>query len=250
MTAERPECQMKIAILSDIHGNLEALQEVLLDMESSGPEAAVCLGDNVGYGPNPEEVVTIIRERKIPCVMGNHELGVVREDFLTWFNPLARQSLLITRGLISPETMEYIRLLQPSLTYENALFVHGCPPDSITRYIFNVPDTILMKILRQSDQPLCFVGHTHELGIITSDGTAIRREGLPRGLTRLEPGLRYVVNVGSVGQPRDGNNNAKYVIWDSSEDVLDVRFVPYDISATAAKIEKLGFPGINARRLF
>jgi len=121
---------MRIAILSDIHGNLEALEQVLEDLDRQRPDSVVCLGDNVGYGPNPEEVLNIVRERRMPCVMGNHELGVVDAQYLGWFNPLARTSLLVTRQLLSSSSLEYIRDLKPFLIHEEGLFVHGCPPDS------------------------------------------------------------------------------------------------------------------------
>ncbi len=241
---------MKIAVISDIHGNLEALQEVLRDMDLSRPDAVICLGDNIGYGPDPEEVVRVIRKHEIPCVMGNHELGIVRETFLPWFNSLARRSLLLTRQLISEDTVDYIRRMKSSLTYQKALFVHGCPPNSITRYIFDVPDGVLVKIFWQMDREICFVGHTHDLGIISFDGRNVEHTHLAGGLTPLEEHHRYIVNIGSVGQPRDGNNSAKYVIWNIPKGTIEVRYVPYDISKTAAKITQLGFPEVNARRLY
>ncbi|ABK18396.1 metallophosphoesterase family protein [Syntrophobacter fumaroxidans] len=241
---------MRIAILSDIHGNLEALEQVLEDLDRQRPDSVVCLGDNVGYGPNPEEVLNIVRERRMPCVMGNHELGVVDAQYLGWFNPLARTSLLITRQLLSSGSLEYIRDLKPFLIHEEGLFVHGCPPDSVTRYLFEVSNRAMAGLFQRMTQAVCFVGHTHDLELVTFDGARIRRIALGEGVVQLAEGCRHIVNVGSVGQPRDGNNNAKYVIWNVSANSVEIRFLPYDIPRTAEKILRLGFPEINALRLF
>jgi predicted phosphodiesterase len=243
---------MRIAILSDIHGNLEALREVLADIERSRTDAVLCLGDNIGYGPDPERVVELIRERHIPCVMGNHELGLVDEAYLDWFNISARASLLLTRQLIGSETLDYLRQLRPVLSLEGCLCVHGCPPDSVTTYLFQVSDADLQKVFRNMKEDICFVGHTHDLELMRFDGKEIARTFLARGEISLDrdPGQKAIINVGSVGQPRDGNNNAKYVIWDTTRWRLEVKFIAYDIAATASKILQLGFPEFNARRLW
>lgn len=241
---------MRIAVLSDIHGNLEALEQVLADLDRQRSDSVICLGDNVGYGPDPEEVVKLIRGRRIPCVMGNHELGVIDAESLAWFNPSARKSLLITRELLSSQSLDYIRDLKPCLVHEEGLFVHGCPPDSITRYLFEVSDRSLAKLFHRMAQDICFVGHTHALELVSFDGAKVGRRDLGEGVVPLREGCRYIVNIGSVGQPRDGNNNAKYVIWDRSENSIETRFLPYDIPWTAQKIRRLGFPEINASRLF
>jgi predicted phosphodiesterase len=243
---------MKIAVLSDIHGNFEALQKVLADIDRSGTDAVLCLGDNIGYGPEPEAVVGLIRKRHIPCVMGNHELGLVDESYLDWFNTTARVSLLLTRELISSDTLEYMRQLRPFLSFQGCLCVHGCPPDSITTYLFQVAPADLVLPFQNMQQSICFVGHTHDLELIGFNGEEITRAPLYQGEISLDldQGQKYIVNVGSVGQPRDGNKHAKYVIWDTTRRMLEVRFIPYDIAATANKILQMGFPEFNARRLW
>jgi predicted phosphodiesterase len=241
---------MRLAVISDIHGNLEALQEVLADVDRCRADAVVCLGDSVGYGPAPEEVVSLIRGREIPCVVGNHKLGLLDCAFLDWFNPPTRRSLVLTRRLISGETLEYMRRLPPALSLEGALCVHGCPPDSATRYLFEVSERRLGDLLSTMGEEICFVGHTHQLEIVAWDGRRVTRKRPAEGLHALWPARRVIVNVGSVGQPRDGSNRAKYVIWDRQERSLDVRFVPYDIAVTAGKILEMGFPEFNASRLW
>ncbi|UCG80249.1 MAG: metallophosphoesterase, partial [Desulfobacterales bacterium] len=105
---------MRLAIISDIHGNLEAFKEVLADIDQSKVDEIASLGDNIGYGPEPEEVVQLIRKHNIPSVMGNHELAVSDTRYLDWMNPSARQSLVMTRHLLSPDTLDYIDTLKPS----------------------------------------------------------------------------------------------------------------------------------------
>jgi predicted phosphodiesterase len=241
---------MKVAVISDIHGNIEAFREVLADIEQVGADSIISLGDNIGYGPDPEEVARLIRSKNIPSVMGNHELGIAQPEFLKWFNESARRSLLLTEELISPETRNCLGGLHASLVFQGGLFVHGCPPDSITEYLFEASDSDLEPLFEQMAQQVCFVGHTHTLELITFESELIVHSSPGRQKIRLGKAEKYIVNAGSVGQPRDGNNNAKYVLWDTAEDTIEIRFIPYDIASTAEKIIRLGFPQINATRLW
>lgn len=240
---------MRTAILSDIHGNLEALEAVFGDLEDRAIDRMVSLGDNVGYGPDPAKVLQRLSERGVPSVLGNHELGLVNASFLSWFNATARRSLLITRRLLSPESLEQIRTFGRTLKMGSALFVHGCPPDSVTRYFFEVYDSEWRQIFSEMAETICFVGHTHELGAVEYDGVEIAQHTLSCGVFRLRADRRYVVNAGSVGQPRDGDRRAKYLIWDDEDETIEVRCVPYAVERTVEKVLELGFPEINARRL-
>lgn len=242
---------MKVAVISDIHGNLEAFTEVLADIDRAGADSIVCLGDLIGYGPNPEEVVRLLRSRSIPSVMGNHELVLASWDFLDWFNETARESLVLSQGLISAGTREWLRALHPTLVLDGALFVHGCPPKSISDYIFEPDDEEFSIIFNNIEERICFVGHTHTLQAISFADRIVRHHRLQEGTFDLNPRARYIICVGSVGQPRDGyNSNAKYALWDSGPGRLEIRSVPYEASRTAEKIISLGFPRTNAYRLF
>jgi predicted phosphodiesterase len=241
---------MKTAVISDIHGNLEAFKEVLADMDRVNIRDAVCLGDIVGYGPDPEEVVRLLRGRGIPSVMGNHELALTQPRVLQRMTPSARKSVVLSRNLLSPSSLNYLKSLPPFLIFHGALCVHGCPPDSVTTYLFAVSNTRLHSLFRAMKERICFAGHTHDLEIIRFEGQHVVRQPLIRGLVDLDEQTRYIVNVGSVGQPRDGTNHAKYLIWDTDAGIIDVRFVPYDIAKTADKILKVGFPEFNATRLW
>lgn len=241
---------MRLAVISDIHGNWEAFEAVLRDIEDRGAEGILCLGDALGYGADPELVVTEMRRRNIPSILGNHELALLDPSLLEWFNPPTQQSLFITRRLISDSTMHYIGSLKATMVVQGALLVHGAPPDSVLTYLFELGKEKLRSILRDLKQDICFVGHTHQLEIIAWDGRDVSFSPLGPGEHALRTGWKYIINVGSVGQPRDGDNRAKYIIWDPDTWKLEVRFVPYDIAKAALKIIEKGFPAFNAARLW
>lgn len=241
---------MRIAVLSDIHGNLEAFREVLRDLEVVQPDRVVCLGDAVGYGPDPETVVRLLQSHGIPTVLGNHEWALAHPNHLEWFNPSARLSLERTAELLSPEILRIVTAWPVTIHVEGALCVHGCPPDSVTRYLFEVVPEEFPVLFSTYAEPLCFVGHTHQLRWVRWDGDRGSSGRLLGEVLRLHPSDRYIINVGSVGQPRDGDNRAKYVVWDTTAQTVQVHRVPYDIAKTAEKILALGFPRINADRLW
>ena len=241
---------MRLAIISDIHGNYDAFQQVLADIDRSGIDEVVSLGDNVGYGPEPDLVVQEIRTRQIPSVQGNHELALKDPEYLNWFNPSARKSLIKTRGLLSDESLHFIKKLEPFLTSHNCRFVHGFPPDSPLMYMFQLSDRSKIEVFEKSAERLCFIGHTHTLEIIGYDGRKLEYQDLPEGITPLDQNKNYIINIGSVGQPRDTSNDAKYAIWDSARDTIDIRFISYDIARVVKKIQDAGLPIEHANRLW
>ncbi len=240
---------MRMAVLSDIHGNLEALEQVLADIEGSDIDRIVCLGDSIGYGPEPEGVVSMIHDRHIPSILGNHELAVIDQNLLTWFNPLARRSLLKTIEMLSEKTIDFISGLKPFMTFDGYRFVHGYPPDSATTYLFQIGEDGLRQTFKQMKEKICFVGHTHRLEIIGFNDKAITRSLFIQNIVHLNNTDRYIINIGSVGQPRDGDNHAKYVILDTEKNSVEVKFVPYDIASVVNKIIEAGLPTEHAVRL-
>ncbi len=241
---------MRIAIVSDIHGNLEALHAVLREIDQSRVDRIVSLGDNVGYGPDPDEVVRTLQRLDVHSVMGNHELGLVDPSSHPWFNKSALTSLLITRRLLSDPSLESIAALPSTWVEGGALFVHGCPPNSISRYVFEISLQEMAVLIQSLAQNICFVGHTHVLSLYVDDGEQVEEVPLGEGIHELRGPRRYLVNAGSVGQPRDGDNRAKYLIWMPEEGLLEVHCVAYDIAKTAARILERGFPRFNADRLW
>jgi len=241
---------MRVAIISDIHGNFDAFQQVLKDIDRSSVDSIISLGDNIGYGPEPERVIQEIQSRGIPSIIGNHELAVNDPDYLNWFNPVARRSLIITRDMLSKRSMRFIAELEPYRVDHQCRFVHGFPPDSSLIYFFQVSDALKKKIFDEMTERLCFVGHTHALEIVEYDGGDLEYKNLSEGLVALDAGKKYIINIGSVGQPRDGNNASKYAIWDSSKSSIEIKFISYDIAAVVQKIKAAGLPENHAQRLW
>lgn len=241
---------MRLAVLSDIHANLQAFQAVLADIEKRQVAEIYSLGDNIGYGPQPEEVTDLLQQRAIASTMGNHEYALLSPNYYKSLNPSARKSIDITRELVSGRTMSDIASLPPLLTVHGCRFVHGCPPDSVVRYLFAPSDERLRRLLALFPEPLCLFGHTHNLAIyaMDSDG-AIEKRRIGQEKLMLGENRRAIVNIGSVGQPRDGDFSAKYLLYDTEENSIEIRYVPYDSRETKARILALGFPEFNARRL-
>ncbi len=240
---------MRLAVISDIHGNMDALEQVLADIDQAGVRTVFSLGDNIGYGAEPERVVQTLMARGIPSVLGNHEMAALDPGFLDWFNPIAQTSLTRTFGMLSPKSMNFTAGLPTQMSAHGCRFVHGFPPDSPTVYLFQVEVERRARVLKVLPQRLCFVGHTHVLEISGFDGHDFTDVGIREGPIPLDPGLKYLINVGSVGQPRDGDIRAKYVIWDADQNTLEIRFVAYDAQAAADKILAAGLPEQHARRL-
>jgi predicted phosphodiesterase len=241
---------MRLAIISDIHGNFEALQRVLEDIGQAGADRIVCLGDNIGYGPEPEEVVNELRRLEVPCLMGNHEKALTSSAYLKRLNFTAQESMRITRKLLSPANQQYSKALPGFHTEDGVRFVHGCPPDSATVYLYEPSAVRLRKLFDTFPEELCFFGHTHLLVLYGWQADKVETTFMKEGVYRLSPGQRCLVNVGSVGQPRDGTNHAKYLIWDQEKGSLAVRYVSYDIAITANGIIDQGLPEVCAKRLW
>ncbi|MGD2185499.1 MAG: metallophosphoesterase family protein [Desulfobacterales bacterium] len=240
----------KIAIISDIHGNMEAFEQVLTDIEKFNVDAVISLGDNIGYGPEPDRVIKYIKKHHISSVLGNHELAIIEPTYLSWFNVAAKRSLEKTLTLLSEPSIEFITTMKAYLTQYGCRFVHGFPPDSPLTYSFQVSEGKTQKAFDELSERRCFIGHTHTLDLISCDGRRLDFNCLKEGPHKLDPSRKYIISAGSVGQPRDGDNRSKYLIWDSSEDRLEVRFVTYDIAAVVRKIKEAGLPQEHAQRLW
>ena len=164
------------------------------------------------------------------------------KNYLTTFNPYARKALVINRKKISDPAKHYISTLKPCLVRYGCRFVHGVPPDTIARYIFNESDQKLIQIMERLKERITFVGHTHQLGIYELDHGNLKKKMFMKLTVFLAKTRRYIINSGSVGQPRDSYNEAKYVVWDSARNTVTSRFVPYDYHTAAKKIKKAGIP--------
>ncbi|MYL83843.1 metallophosphoesterase [Desulfovibrio aerotolerans] len=240
---------MLLAAIADIHGNLEALVAVLADIDARPPDLVVSLGDNIGYGPDPEAVLQLLEARLIPSVRGNHEWAAVDPSRRGGFNSQALEALIRTEGLLSREALARIANYPTSLVTAGCRLVHGLPPNDTTSYLFEAGETTLRRCFARTPEPVSLVGHTHMLEGVTLRGRCVDRFELSLGDNPLDPADRHIVNVGAVGQPRDGDNRAKYGIFDTESHVLTIRAVPYDIEAVARKIVERGLPKRYADRL-
>lgn len=240
---------VKVAVLSDIHGNLEAFEAVCADLEQQGADRVICLGDNIGYGPNPEEVVCQVRQLGYLSVLGNHEFALMDERGRRWFNFQAEENNVETEKLLSDKSIGYCCCLPTFLEFQNAYFVHGYPPTSVFRYLDRQSDEKIATLFASALASIFFLGHTHRLELVTGKKGVISRTTLGQETVLLEPDKKHIISCGSVGQPRDGDKRAKYIMWDCENHQLEVRFIDYDNKTTMEKIRNRGFPEIYALRL-
>lgn len=241
---------MRIAILSDIHANLEALQAVIDDLNRTKPDTVICLGDMIGYGPEPEEVIRLIQHKGYISILGNHEAAITEPKIRKWLNFQARENSIQTQKLLSHDSLDFCINLPKFLNLSDALFVHGFPPDSVLGYVNRKSDKQITALFNRAARALYFVGHTHNLLAVSWDGTHLERAPLTEGKTSLQHGIKYIINVGSVGQPRDGNNRAKYILWHTESHCIESVQIPYDFKTTSRKIKERGFPEAYGLRLW
>ena len=239
------------AVISDIHGNLEALEAVLADVPE-GVEQVFCLGDVIGYGASPNECCDLVRKAEMPVISGNHDLAVTDLDTnLAWFNPVAAAAVRWTRGQLTEDNAQFLFSRPRKIQAEGALFVHGSIRDP-DEYIVDATTARENLALLKSDYPgtpVCYFGHTHVKTVAPSPAS-----GDGQGVLDLGSEGPYLVNPGSVGQPRDGDTFASYVVaGNPGEDgpVRDIafRFVEYDIEKAQSKIRSAGLPQMLADRL-
>lgn len=236
---------MKYAILGDIHANLEALTKVLDDARSQGVTRYACVGDIVGYNANPVECLDMVRELNCACVRGNHDHYCSHPENLNGFHPLAADVVSWTRKQLTEEQQNFLRNLRYVSSVETFTIVHSTlDMPEMWGYVFDRLEA--EANFNYQSTTLCFYGHTHVP--LAFEKTDTIRFGL---YTKIKVGLgkKYLINVGSVGQPRDGDPRAAYVVFDMVNNVVELRRVPYEIERTQKKILDAGLPGRIAARL-
>jgi predicted phosphodiesterase len=238
----------KILVISDIHANLTALEAVLAD--AGTVDEVWCLGDIVGYGPNPNECVERIRALpKLICMMGNHDFAAIGDMALETFNSDAKKALLWQREMLTDANKKFLRTLSQELVVRgNVSLAHGSPRDPIWEYIMN---TLTARINLDFFETLwCFVGHSHFQAIFQyhSETNDLSIE-VPNLAERYDLKERAILNPGSVGQPRDRDPRAAYAIFRPKEKVWEPRRVEYDIKTVQKRILDVGLPPRHAERL-
>ncbi len=238
--------QVKRALISDIHGNLEALEAVLADIGNQDVDEIYCLGDIIGYGPNPCECLDLVMKRAKRTILGNHDQAALFDP--DGFNPMALQAIYWTRDQLDngPGTSnqindrwDFLGELPRQIDEGAYRFVHGSPRDPTNEYVFPeyVFDTRKMEILFGKFEHLCFMGHTHLPGVFTTECDFITPDDCD--FTYKIGKEKLMVNVGSVGQPRDDNNKSCYVVLDTEANTITFRRIDYDRNSTADKIYKV-----------
>lgn len=244
---------MKIGVIADIHGNLEALEAVLSHARGEGVESFVCLGDVVGYNANPHECVEIVRSLGcLAIVKGNHDYYAGNDELMLSFNPMAFAAAKWTREHLTEDDREWLRnlpltadvlLTSPPIHF---ILVHGTLEHPQNwGYVLDVPSALSSMSFQWTQ--LCFCGHTHSPVTFEQTMTEMLVNFSPS--ITLEDGHKYLVNVGSVGQPRDHDNRASYGIYNVEEDTIEIHRVEYDILSVQKKILKAGLPVRCAERL-
>ncbi len=236
---------MKFAIIADIHGNWEALQVVLEDIQHQKCTHYACVGDVVGYNANPKECLDLIRSMGMPVVKGNHDEYCSSEDALEGFNPHAAEAVNWTRKQLTTDDRQWLRDLKYTRMVTSFSMVHATL-DGPQRWGYVFDKLGAAASFPYQTTQVCFFGHTHV-------PVAFIRDSMVRGGTyskfKVEPGKKYFVNVGAVGQPRDGNPKAGYVVYDMDASTIELRRLDYDIATAQEKIRAAGLPERLAERL-
>jgi len=236
---------MRLAILSDLHANLEATEAVLSDARERDCTHFICLGDVVGYNANPHECVEIVQKMECPVVKGNHDEQASLTESSRGFNALAEAAINWTRAHLTNEDKEWLRDLRLSQQVHDFTIVHATldTPEQ-WGYVFNNLDAVASFAYQETT--VCFFGHTHVPGAFVRDD-GVKRMKVDQ-LT-IEDAKKYFINVGSVGQPRDGDWRAAYCIYHLDKSVVEQRRVKYDLAAAQKKIIQTGLPRMLADRL-
>jgi len=236
---------MKFAIIADIHGNLDAFQVVLEDAKKQQVTHYACLGDVVGYNANPKECLDIVRAMNMPCVKGNHDEYCSSDEHLEGFNPAAAEAVNWTRTQLSDDDRQWLRDLKYTRMVTNFTIVHATL-DGPQRWGYVFDKLAAAASFTYQNTSVCFFGHTHV-------PVAFMKDSVVRGGTyskfKTEPGKKYFVNVGAVGQPRDNNPKCAYVLYDTVDGTIEIRRLDYDIAAAQKKILAAGLPERLAERL-
>lgn len=227
---------MRIAIISDVHSNLEALEAVLKHIRLQRIKVVWVAGDIVGYGANPNEVLNLLRKEKVIMIAGDHDRYVLTLEDLSWFNEFAQQALIYTNRVLTKENKAFLKTLKE--TYEETIddrkifMVHGSPDNHLKEYVFaKTSDVNLLSMLNKAKADILIIGHTHQPFVRRIAG-------------------RLVVNVGSVGQPRDFSSDSEYCILDPRYMQATIQRVKYDINTASKKIISASLPRYLADRLF
>ena len=237
---------MRYGIFSDIHGNLQAFTAVMAQLGQENIDAFLCVGDVVGYGANPQECIELLLSLKAPGVAGNHDWGVVGKTDIAYFNPAAQKAVHWTREHILIQGADYLKELKLIYQNDDLELVHGLlPHPELFGYLTKIDQAIEMFPFLENT--ICFVGHTHVPKIFVQQGDKVYESASLE--IDIENVHKYIINVGSAGQPRDGNPLAAYCVYDTERKTVSIKRVPYNIKEAQKRILAAGLPVFLANRL-
>jgi diadenosine tetraphosphatase ApaH/serine/threonine PP2A family protein phosphatase len=234
-------------VISDIHANLTALEAVL--SEAGEFDATWCLGDLIGYGPDPNECIDRVKELPgLTCIIGNHDAAALKQIDPDSFNPEAREAIYWTQKILTKCSLDFLSELSEKIEVERVTLTHGSPRHPVWEYLLDTRTATVNFTYFQT--PLCFVGHTH-LPVVYSltDKDAQAHMCVPDANKKSILSNRAIINPGSVGQPRDRDPRAAYAIYDSEDDTWDFRRVPYDIPSVQERMRNVDLPDRHIYRL-
>jgi diadenosine tetraphosphatase ApaH/serine/threonine PP2A family protein phosphatase len=232
---------------SDIHSNLPALEAVLLSMQQNGVEKHICLGDIVGYGPHPEECVAKIRKVSACTILGNHDNVMIGRELPEYFNSNALKTIEWTKAHISEDSINFLKTLPYMAEENNMLFVHASPKSPADWfYVTGLDDAV--DAFDFFTQELCFIGHTHCPIIVVRESNGSYRV-VDDSTCKLNKGERALINVGSVGQPRDRDPRASWCLYNSSTKEIELMRVNYDVESIQKVMQAKDFPPFLIHRL-
>jgi predicted phosphodiesterase len=237
---------MRYGILSDIHSNLPALEAVVKDAQNERLDEYVCLGDVVGYGAQPNECVEAVRSLAKVTIAGNHDRAAVEKTDTDNFNVVAKEAVLWTRDHLRDSSRTFLENLNLVYEDDNLVITHGSL-HSPERFIYLTDDFEAKNTFALMTRPVCFVGHTHIAGAFVQSGKMI--EMFKFRDIRIDDGKQYIINSGSVGQPRDRDPRAAYTIFDSRRKTVQIKRIPYNIAEAQKQILEAGLPEFLAQRL-
>lgn len=238
---------MRTLIISDIHANLNALEAVL---QAAGEiDQLWFLGDVVGYGPDPNECIELLRSQpNLQALMGNHDAALMDFISIERFNYEAAEAIRVQAGMISHESRDFLELLRLKLEIDELTLVHGSPRNPIWEYILSA--TTAKANFDDFSTQGCLIGHTHVPSIFILNENGSIQILLPENGDRWKPKGRFILNPGSVGQPRNFDPRAAFVIWDDEEDTFLFKRIEYDVQAVVERILQTGIPKRQATRLW
>ena len=238
---------MRILVITDIHANLNALETVL--DEAGKVDDVWCLGDLVGYGPDPNECVERIQQlSNLTCIIGNHDAAALNQIDVDTFNPEARNALMWTRNTLTQASQDFLADLPERIIIQNVTLTHGSPRQPVWEYILDTRTAT--QNFKFFETPFCFIGHTHLPAIYSySDSSHFARLSIPEPNQKIILPSRAIVNPGSVGQPRDRDPRAAFAIYNTLTNHWEYRRVAYDIASVQERMRTVGLPERHIQRL-